>query len=75
VRVPGGRAANGMELKIWGAPSFAEGERADALSRPSRRTGLYRILHLVLGAFREARMAGQAVAYRDLSEVDVLDDA
>lgn len=74
VRVPGGRAANGMELKIWGAPSFAEGERA-VLFLGRHPDGTYRILHLMLGAFREARLAGQTVAYRDLSEVDVLDDA
>ena len=74
VRVPGGRAANGMELKIWGAPTFSEGERA-LLFLGRHADGSYRILHLVLGAFREARMAGHAVAYRDLSEVDVLDGA
>ncbi len=74
VRVPGGRAANGMELKIWGAPAFAEGERA-LLFLGQHADGTYRILHLMLGAFREARMAGHAVAYRDLSEVDVLDGA
>ena len=74
VRVPGGRAANGMELKIWGAPTFVEGERA-LLFLGRHADGTYRILHLMLGAFREARMAGYAVAYRDLSEVDVVDDA
>ena len=74
VRVPGGRAANGMELKIWGAPTFAEGERA-LLFLGRHADGTYRILHLMLGAFREAVLAGHAVAYRDLSEVDVLDDA
>ena len=74
VRVPGGRAANGMELKIWGAPTFAEGERA-LLFLGRHADGTYRILHLMLGAFREALLAGHAVAYRDLSEVDVLDDA
>ena len=74
VRVPGGRAANGMELKIWGAPTFVEGERA-VLFLGSHADGTYRILHLMLGAFREARIDDHAVAYRDLSEVDVLDDA
>ncbi len=74
VRIPGGRAANGMELKIWGAPTFSAGERA-ILFLGRHADGSYRVLQLVLGAFREARMAGQAVAYRDLSEVDVLDGA
>lgn len=74
VRVPGGRAANGMELKIWGAPVFGEGERA-LLFLGRHADGTYRILHLMLGAFREGVIAGHAVAYRDLSEVDVLDGA
>ncbi|MEO7795558.1 MAG: hypothetical protein ABIV06_12380, partial [Thermoanaerobaculia bacterium] len=74
VRVPGGRAANGMELKIWGAPTFVEGERT-LLFLGRHADGSYRIRQLVLGAFREAQMAGHAVAYRDLSEVDVLDGA
>ncbi|MEO8196549.1 MAG: matrixin family metalloprotease [Thermoanaerobaculia bacterium] len=74
VRVLGGRAANGMELKIWGAPTFGEGERA-LLFLGHHADGTYRILHVMLGAFREARMAGQSIAYRDLSEVDVLDGA
>jgi hypothetical protein len=74
VRVPGGRASNGMELKIWGAPTFGEGERA-LLFLGRHEDGTYRILHLMLGAFREASMDGHAVAYRDLSEVDVLDGA
>ncbi len=74
VRVPGGRAANGMELKIWGAPTFGEGERA-LLFLGHHADGTYRILHVMLGAFREATMDGHAIAYRDLSEVDVLDDA
>lgn len=72
VRVPGGRSSDGMELKIWGAPTFVEGERA-ILFLGYHPDGTYRILHLMLGAFREARIAGHAVAYRDLSEVDVLD--
>jgi hypothetical protein len=74
VRVPGGRAPSGMQLKIYGAPRFAEGERV-LLFLGRHADGTYRILHLVLGAFHEAEVAGHAVAYRDLSEVDVLDDA
>ncbi len=73
VRVPGGRASDGMELKIWGAPKFVDGERA-LLFLGRHADGSYRILHLMLGAFREARMDGHAIAYRDFSEVDLLDD-
>ena len=72
VRVPGGRASDGMELKIWGAPKFVDGERA-LLFLGRHADGSYRILHLMLGAFREARMDGYGIAYRDLSEVDLLD--
>lgn len=72
VRVPGGEAANGMALKIWGAPVFADGERALLfLNRAS--DGSYRIVQLVLGAFHESTIEGRRVAYRDLSEVDVVD--
>jgi hypothetical protein len=73
VRIPGGRAASGMQLKIYGAPRFTEGERV-LLFLGRHADGTYRILHLVLGAFHEAELAGHVVAYRDLSEVDVLDD-
>ncbi|MCA9286130.1 MAG: matrixin family metalloprotease, partial [Phycisphaerales bacterium] len=36
--------------------------------------GTFRILHTVLGAFHETRIGDRPVAYRDLSEVDVLSD-
>ncbi len=74
VRVPGGRAANGMALKLWGAPTFVEGERV-LLFLGLHADGTYRILQFMLGAFHEARMSGHAIAYRDLSEVNILDDA
>lgn len=73
VRVPGGRAASGLELKIWGAPTFVEGERT-LLFLGRHADGTYRILHVMLGAFRQTEVDGHAVAYRDLSEVDLLDD-
>jgi len=73
VRVPGGQAANGMALRIWGAPVFADGERV--LLFLNRATdGSHRIVQLVLGAFRETTVEGRPVAYRDLSEVDVVDE-
>ena len=72
VRVPGGRSGDGMRLKIWGAPEFVEGERV-LLFLGRHADGSYRILHLMLGAFHEARLSGHAVAFRDLSEVDVMD--
>ncbi len=72
VRVPGGIAANGMGLKIWGAPEFQQGERA-ILFLNRAGDGTYRILQLVLGSFREAPVGGHLAAYRDFSEVQVLD--
>ena len=71
VRSPGGRAANGMQLKLWGVPQFAPGERV-LLFLNHHDDGAYRILHTVLGAFHETLLEGRPTAYRDLSEVDVL---
>jgi hypothetical protein len=74
LRTLGGDGTDGMTLKIWGVPEFGPGEpvllflRADA-------DGTYRLLHTVLGAFRRATVAGREVAYRDLSDVDVLSSA
>jgi hypothetical protein len=68
VRVPGGLRPNGMGLKIWGAPEFAPGERALLFLAPNR-DGSFRILHLMLGAFHEAKDAqGGWLAVRNLSE-------
>jgi len=72
VRVPGGTAANGMSLKIWGAPEFVTGERV-ILFLNRAEDGTYRVVQLVLGSFREALLDGQRVAFRDLSEVNVLE--
>lgn len=71
VRSPGGRAANGMQLKLWGVPRFDEGERV-LLFLNRHADGTFRILHTVLGAFHETELDGRLAAYRDLSEVDVM---
>src|SRR4051794_24219386 len=68
VRVLGGRAANGLTLKIWGAPSFRIGERALLFLAPYA-DGSYGPLQLALGAFHELRTQTQSLAVRDLSEV------
>lgn len=68
VRVAGGKAANGRELKIWGAPEFRIGERA-LLFLVENRDGSYGPLHLALGTFHELRSEGRRLAVRDLSEV------
>lgn len=75
VRVPGGIGANGLGLKIWGAPEFAEGERALLFLIPGQ-DGAYRILHLMLGAFHERQTTrGLKVAVRDLSEAHAIGDS
>jgi hypothetical protein len=65
--VPGGRAANGLTLKIYGAPAFAPGHRALLFLEPDPR-GDYRILHLLLGAFHVGDQDGRSFAVRDLAE-------
>lgn len=72
VRVPGGAAANGLKLKIWGAPEFRIGERALMFLVPNA-DGSYGALHLALGAFHELRSGTSRLAIRDLSEVYQLD--
>ncbi|MFP5286784.1 MAG: fibronectin type III domain-containing protein [Thermoanaerobaculia bacterium] len=68
VRVPGGTAASGLKLKIWGAPELRIGERA-LFFLAANGDGTYGPLHLALGTFRELRSEGRRLAVRDLSEV------
>lgn len=68
VRVPGGRAASGLELKVWGAPAFQIGQRALMFLAPNG-DGTYGPLHLALGVFHELRSDDRRLAVRDLSEV------
>jgi hypothetical protein len=67
VRVPGGVDPQGLGLRIWGAPQFAEGERALLFLLPAK-DGTYRILQLMLGAFHQRSVGGRTLALRDLSE-------
>lgn len=71
VRVPGGVRADGIGLKIWGAPRFAAGERALLFLTP-RTDGSWEVLHLMLGAFHEVAAGGRRFAVRDLSEAHAL---
>ncbi len=68
VRVPGGKAAGGLRLKIWGAPELRIGERALLFLVPNR-DGSFGALHLALGAFHELRSGASRFAIRDLSEL------
>ncbi|HKV07140.1 MAG TPA: hypothetical protein VJ725_03315 [Thermoanaerobaculia bacterium] len=65
VRVPGGQGTDGVGLAIHGAPRLAAGERALLFLAPNA-DGSYHILHLMLGAFREAVSGGRRIAVRDL---------
>ena len=69
VRVHGGRAASGMELRINGAPSFKEGEKALLFLRPAA-DGTYRILHVMQGAFKLVENEGGVYALRNFGEAD-----
>jgi hypothetical protein len=69
VRVPGGLGADGIGLKVHGAPVFREGERL-ILFLAAREDGAYGVLHLGLGAFHQfaAEVGGEVrqVALRRL---------
>lgn len=67
VRVPGGVGANGLALKIWGAPEFRRGDEPLLFLAPNR-DGSFHILHLMLGAFHAQRAENAEFATRDLSE-------
>jgi hypothetical protein len=74
VRVPGGTGADGMTLKVWGAPELRAGERA-LLFLGTYGDGAYGPLHLAMGAFREVRLDGRRLALRDLSEMEAVSGA
>ncbi len=67
VRVPGGVGADGLALKIWGAPEFRPGDEP-LLFLAASRDGSFQILHLMLGAFHARRAEASELAVRDLSE-------
>jgi hypothetical protein len=71
VRVPGGEGADGLSLRIAGAPRFAVGERALLFLSPGE-DGAWRILHLMLGAFHEVEAGGRRLVVRDLTGADEL---
>ncbi len=72
VRVLGGKAANGLKLKIWGAPEYRIGERALMFLVPEA-DGSYGPLHLTLGSFHELSSGTERLAIRDLTEVYQVD--
>ncbi len=69
VRVPSG-GDGARRRKIWGAPTFANGERTLLFLTPGGAgTGTWRVMHLFLGAFHEVQAGERTVAVRDLSQV------
>ncbi len=71
VRVPGGVRPDGVGLKVWGAPRFAEGEEALLFLTP-RRDGTFALHQFMLGAFHIETLGSRKVARRDLSEARAL---
>lgn len=67
IRTPGGRGPGGMSLKVYGAPRLRSGGRALLFLEPAG-DGSWRIVHLLLGAFREIEADGHRLAVRDLAE-------
>jgi hypothetical protein len=67
VRVPGGVGADGLALRIWGAPEFRPGDEPLLFLRPAP-DGSFRIVQLMLGAFHTRRSGNVTVAVQDLSE-------
>ncbi len=67
VDVLGGQTISGMNLSIHAVPQFEIGDRTILYLMPNRY-GTYGILQLMLGAFREVRIAGSRLAVRDLRE-------
>ncbi|HYH45588.1 MAG TPA: matrixin family metalloprotease, partial [Thermoanaerobaculia bacterium] len=71
VRVPGVERADGLSLRIWGAPRFAAGSRALVLLAP-RADGSYAVQQLMLGAFHEIKAGGKRLALRNLDEAQAI---
>src|SRR5215213_9292570 len=67
VRMPGGQGRGGMNLKIYGQTRLRSGERALLFLEPAGN-GTWRVMHLILGAFREIEAGGHRLAVRDLGE-------
>jgi len=65
VRVPGGMGADGVGLKVDGAPELNVGEQT-LLFLQAGADGTYTILHLMLGAFHARTGGGGLVAEQDL---------
>jgi hypothetical protein len=68
VRTPGGIGADGLELRIHGAPALAPGRRVVLFLGPER-DGARRIVDFPQGAFLAGDSRSRSLAFRDLSQV------
>ena len=67
IRVPGGVRADGVGLKIWGAPALRDGEQALVFLRRTA-DGSFMTEGLMLGVFHLRALEQGEIALRDLSE-------
>jgi len=67
IRIPGGIRADGVGLKIWGAPALRDGEQALVFLLPDA-DGSFTVAGLMLGVFHLRDLEQKKVALRDLSE-------
>lgn len=72
VRLPGGTRPDGSGVELNGVPRFGIGERL-FLFLNAGDDGTYRVVHLMLGAFRERVVSGRRVLLRDLSGAVAVD--
>ncbi|MEL7058458.1 MAG: fibronectin type III domain-containing protein [Acidobacteriota bacterium] len=72
IRVPGGEGSDGKHLAIWGAPRFAQGERA-LLFLVKESGGVYRPLFVNQGVFHLTSVEGKRVAWRSFAESEEIE--
>ncbi|MFQ5738262.1 MAG: hypothetical protein ACE5JX_04575 [Acidobacteriota bacterium] len=66
IDVLGGNTPEGSTLVLFGRPQFGSGEKTILFLVPGQGSS-YGILHLMLGAFRELKVDGRRIAYRDVT--------
>jgi hypothetical protein len=74
IRLPEGLSNTGSFVRMFGLPTFGEGEQMIAFVAP-RPDGTYGLVQLTLGAFHAVEREGQVLATRDLSEATAVGGA
>lgn len=72
VRLPGGTRPDGSGVELYGIPRFGVGEEVFLFLQPGD-DGTFRVVHLMLGAFRERVVSGRRVLLRDLAGALAID--